>query len=972
MNLKHHLIFIFMSFLIVLEFCFTSPAARAQITIDGTLVPARELSGPHYEISADFGKQAGSNLFHSFGQFNISTGESAMFTGPNSVDNIIARVTGGMASRIDGPLRSEIPGANMFLLNPRGVMFGPSASLDISGSFHVSTADYLRLGGDGRFDAVHTENTVLTTAQPSAFGFLGDEPAGISVEGVLEVPEGRALSATGGDINISGGVLAAQSGQVSIASAASAGEVALTDSGQDISSFEQHGEIFLSRGSSVDVSGNPVSGSASGEVHIRGGRFVVTDTGSSVVSITGDSNGGGIDIQASDEVIIRNSGEIFTATTGKGRCGDVTMEARYLGISDGGSVTTDAFGAGRGGDISMNIRETAVISGSDSFGSSGLYAIAEAGSRGDVGNIMVSAGDLSIADKGAIHIETGGTGHGGDVTLNADRLDVTGGGVVNSWSLAAGNGGDISVTARESVRISGFGTVLSEYGPLSNCSGFYSNSFGSGDAGGISVSTDVLSIADNGVISADNGMVADGSIIGGEGLGGDIILEVNRLEMDRGYVSSSAMGAETGSGGDVSITALESVSIAGSGRDDQGLYGEYYGVYSQAQDAGDGGTVTIRTEDLSLLRDGMINAQTYGRGRGGNVILDVSRLEVHQGGTLTTSTRGAGRAGDISITARESVSISGAGVKFKNSWIYTATHSGGAGGDISVSTPLLKLGKKGLIYADTLGDDTQDGNTLPDGRAGNIILNADRLELSEGGTVSAGSKSEGRGGDIELISEQAEMTDGSSITAQSSGSGEAGDIRITHNHEIRMEDSAMTTEAVNAGGGKIRINTEESLYLLNSEITTSVREGTGNGGDIRIGSTETKAGPQFIILNRSKIKANADFGDGGAVFLVTDNYFKSADSSVTAKSERGNHGTVKIESPDTDLSGDLIVVPGSYLDAARWLPTPCKHRSGKDVSRFLIRGRDGVPPPHDGVLASPLFPPDNPMSDGDEESETKN
>uniref|UniRef100_UPI0011781C66 filamentous hemagglutinin N-terminal domain-containing protein n=1 Tax=Candidatus Entotheonella palauensis TaxID=93172 RepID=UPI0011781C66 len=89
------------------------------------------------------GQQLGGNLFHSFGDFNVNTGESATFTGPGSVSNIIGCVTGGNLSNIDGLLRSDIVGANLFLLNPQGVIFGPNASLDVTGSFHVSTADVL-------------------------------------------------------------------------------------------------------------------------------------------------------------------------------------------------------------------------------------------------------------------------------------------------------------------------------------------------------------------------------------------------------------------------------------------------------------------------------------------------------------------------------------------------------------------------------------------------------------------------------------------------------------------------------------------------------------------------------------------------------------------------------------------------------------------------------------------------------------
>src|SRR5438876_1540613 len=126
----------------------------AQIIRDGTLgPPGGALSGPTYQIPAELGQKVGPNLFHSFSQFNINNGEAATFTGPNDVQNVLSRVTGGGASWIDGMLRCTIPGANFYLINPSGVMFGPEAALDVSGSFTVTTANYLKLADGGRFDA---------------------------------------------------------------------------------------------------------------------------------------------------------------------------------------------------------------------------------------------------------------------------------------------------------------------------------------------------------------------------------------------------------------------------------------------------------------------------------------------------------------------------------------------------------------------------------------------------------------------------------------------------------------------------------------------------------------------------------------------------------------------------------------------------------------------------------------------------
>src|SRR5215472_7052832 len=166
-----------------------SGAATAQrVTIDGRFSPAQTLVGPNYAITAGLGKQVGGNLFHSFGQFGLATGESASFSGPATVSNVIGRVTGGNPSGIDGRVQSTIAGANLYLINPSGIVFGPNATVNVSGSFHVSTADYLKMSDGAKFQATNPNGSTLSAAPPAAFGFLTASPAKISVNGSMLAP----------------------------------------------------------------------------------------------------------------------------------------------------------------------------------------------------------------------------------------------------------------------------------------------------------------------------------------------------------------------------------------------------------------------------------------------------------------------------------------------------------------------------------------------------------------------------------------------------------------------------------------------------------------------------------------------------------------------------------------------------------------------------------------------------------------
>ena len=227
----------------------TTPASAAGITTDGTIGPATTLNpvGKNITIPASLGQQKGANLFHSFRDFNVDTGYNATFTGSAGTTNVIGRVTGGNASWIDGKLGCEIPGANLWLLNPFGLLFGPNAYLDIKGSFYASTADALHFSDGGVFYMDPSKSSALSVAAPSAFGFLSDKPAEIAVKGAdLEVSTGKDISLVGGDIAIVNGFLYAPDGKVSLASLNSPGKVEIEADGLNVTGSNELGDISIS------------------------------------------------------------------------------------------------------------------------------------------------------------------------------------------------------------------------------------------------------------------------------------------------------------------------------------------------------------------------------------------------------------------------------------------------------------------------------------------------------------------------------------------------------------------------------------------------------------------------------------------------------------------------------------------------------------------------------------------------------
>ncbi len=272
-----------------------SPAqVSSHITSDGTTGTTVTQNGSVYDI--DGGTIRGQNQFHSFDQFRVGTGNTASFNGPAGIENIISRVTGGSRSDIDGTLLSTIDGANLFLLNPSGIMFGPNATLNVTGSFHASTANELRFADGASFKVDLSGGSRLTMAAPMAFGFLSENPASIVVAGSeLEVGMGEILSLVGGNLDIVGGNLVASSGRVNLVSVASSGEVALPLAGEgtalDMGSFARLGDITLTDDAVVDVSGN-----AGGSLVIRSGELVVDN--SLIDASTGDVDGAEVGIDS--------------------------------------------------------------------------------------------------------------------------------------------------------------------------------------------------------------------------------------------------------------------------------------------------------------------------------------------------------------------------------------------------------------------------------------------------------------------------------------------------------------------------------------------------------------------------------------------------------------------------------------------------------------------------------------------------
>jgi filamentous hemagglutinin family protein len=409
--------FDFISLILSLLFIvFVTGHLYAEIVFDGTINP--QMSGlmyeGHMEISADMGKQMGQNLFHSFQTFNINQDEIANFSGPDSINNIITRVTGGESSWINGTLNVSIPEANFYLLNPSGFMFGPKASLNLSGSFHVSSADYLSFE-DGKFFSEPLEMDVLSTSAPQSFGFLDNDIGKISIEGKdiytqnesnetqagIHLSEGQTFSIIGGDIHIqrdafyqdtNDSIVNVPSGNINLVSVESSGEITLTESGIHKEDDLTSGDITLYNNASIDVSGE-----CAGNIFILADKFEMTNSSISANTF-GDNDGGNISIQAK-QIYLNKDSSITSHAEGQVKGSDIDLNADHIHFESPNNISSNLpihlNNTNTSGDIQINSNAIVLIE----------KGTIESGSiESKAGNITIEGGTIEMVKN---HSESG-------------------------------------------------------------------------------------------------------------------------------------------------------------------------------------------------------------------------------------------------------------------------------------------------------------------------------------------------------------------------------------------------------------------------------------------------------------------------------------------------------------------------------------------------------------------------------------
>jgi filamentous hemagglutinin family protein len=670
--------------------------AFAQVTSDGTLSTTVTQTGNNFAI--DQGDRVGNNLFHSFGQFSVPTGGSAIFNNAADIQNIFSRVTGGSLSNIDGLIQANGT-ANLFLLNPSGMLFGPNASLNIGGSFIGTTANSIKFADGVEFSTANASGTPLLTMSVPIGLQMGQNPGEITVQGnghrltnqissrlgirgtqgnpQLRVRAGQTLALIGGSITLNGGVLVANDGNVELAAIGhqnsndlvqiSPNDVGWTFDYREIKNFEP---IQLFQRSLVEASSiNP------GGIKLTGSTITVADGSLALIQNRGTGQSNGLILNAKENLIVTGFSvapsivfsALTTYTSSSGTAGNIEVSAPQVFIRDRAEIRSVATGSGNAGKIVVNAPELIQLD-----------------------NSVKNANGI-IQGLSTIANNSSGLGNSGSIDLQTRRLRIFPGASISGATFGQGVGGGININASESVELLG-------------------DAF-KGAVASITVST------------------------GGSGSAGMLNIQTGRVLIEGGG-SIRATNFVNGQGGTINIQAAESINIVGIGPDPFTGAITFPSQISAStvtsfipNPSGNSGDIFLNTPSLNISQKGSLSVSNFGSGNSGDLVIKADRSFLDdQGKILATTVSGDG--GNIRLELREVLLIR------QGSSISTTAAQKGNGGNIAISAPVIV----GLENSDILANAFQ-------GQGGNIQITTQgifglkfRTQLTPANDITASSQ----------------------------------------------------------------------------------------------------------------------------------------------------------------------------------------------------------------------------------------
>jgi filamentous hemagglutinin family protein len=553
-----------------------------------------------YTISG--GTSSGSNLFYGFSSFHLHKGEQAIFTSGDGIENIISRISGGESSWINGTITA---GANLYLLNPSGFIFGPETVLDLSGSLLVSTSDRLIFNDNSYFSATPGLLENYPDSQPVGVEFTKNcsfSPIIID-NATLEMNPDQNISLFGGDahptslinnlqdpagIKIQNTHIQAPGGTIQMASVSAIGTIRLDSWQTSEQTIESLGNIVVSGDKLIQTGGQQVD--HSGHIYIFGGLFY----------------GDGTDF----------------STASKGDAGDIDINVNHMILKNNCRLDSQSYGNGDGGDVHLKINNQLDMSDSS------IQSNVTANENGNAGDVQIAAHNMRF-DNAIIATETSGSGNAGHIKLIAqDQISMTGGSEILSKSRknASGNAGNIILNA---ARIQ------------MNTSAFISaDTDGTGNAGTIEIYGRELSLFDKSTISSSSNNSREG------GSAGNITIDLDQSFMMQGLETTIQTRSDgKGEAGHIHISSQNFYLNHGASISSSGSGNEQY--------AGDAGTIHIFANDTIRL-DNNSQLSTLSKYAGGGAVeIESGRLIYLSDSTINTSVlQSWGKGGDISLKSQ--------------------------------------------------------------------------------------------------------------------------------------------------------------------------------------------------------------------------------------------------------------------------------------------------------------------------------
>jgi filamentous hemagglutinin family protein len=880
-------------------------------------------------------------LFHSFQEFNVGQGRSVYFANPAQIQNILSRVTGGNASNILGRL-GVLGSANLFLINPNGIIFGPNSSLDIQGSFFATTADGIKLGDKGFFSATEPGKSDLLSVSPGALFFnqAASQAGNIINRGNLAVGGDLTLAAGNLDLQgqlLSGGNLTLQAlDGVKIRDTvespfvvAAVGDLLIQGNNIDIFTLNNPKSALVSYGNLTLKSPNPVIGDAH---YYSGGNFRIEQFDGNlgdlyspsdpVIRSLGDVSfdtyqGASLHIIAAGSVNIPNSVQIIGADSINGIAETITL-------SDGTTVNID--GQNRPTlDIRAGVDSTVV--GDFFFNPSDYFPFNPNSSSGifnpNLGDFPIlsqnptssniNIGSVIFADFTLNPLQSGGTvlitnqyqpnpNLSGNIQITPTLNDLLPGVAVQTSGF--NNGGLVVLDSKGSTIING--TIQATVVP-------------------INVSNSLVFLGNGGdvtVLSQDNITFASSPFAGINSnglLGGNIILKSQEtISLSGGFVNAQSFSTDSNlKGGNIEINAKNLIARQGT---------QINTITLGQAEAGDL-TITI-LDSLDLIGTAPHNSQLAtslstqpnpgATGNGGTLTISTNKLNLTDGAEISASTFGGGaRAGNINIFANDSVEVKGTsndGIKISRI-VSQAENDSGTAGDITITTGQLFVREGANLSTTSFGT----------GDTGNMIISADSIEINGIFSTIAGFNFAGEGGEININTNRLQIFNGASVQAGTRGAGKAGNLIINASDSVEVIGttpdvtmlSTLATQSFGEGNaGDLVINTQQLFVSEGGQVTTRTR-GAGNAGNLIVNASEAIEirGKGQSPTSLSNLSSQSDVtlaGNAGNVTVTTQNLLVENNGFIsTATLSDNSSGTLTITTGNLTIRNGGRVLSGT-------------------------------------------------------------